>query len=117
MIPPNVLAATLIRRRAAQAIVFVTLLALAPALVREIFPSVAHLVPPSLLLGLAALTAFLTLAAWRTEWLVRTLVADPLPPERLAELQKEIPRVRSGAAIGLIVTFVLFTAWMKSLAT
>jgi len=76
---------------------------------------VAHFVPPFLLLGLTALTALLTLAAWQTEWLIRVLVADPLPSERLAELQEAIPRTRSSAAIGLIVTFVLFTAWIKSL--
>jgi hypothetical protein len=106
---------TLIRRRVAQAIVFVALLAFAPVLARELWPSAARFVPPSLLLLLAALTAFLALAAWRTEWLVRVLFADPLQPERLAKLQKELPRQRVTAAIGLVVTGVLIAAWIKSL--
>ena len=108
----NFVAPALIRRRAAQAMVFVALLGFGPVVVHELWPSAAGYVPPPLVLLLTAVTGLLALAAWRPEWVVTALFEDAEASERVAKARTQLHRLRVSAAIGLFVTGVLITLWV-----
>jgi hypothetical protein len=105
---------TLVRRRTAQAIVLVVALGAAPVLARAVWPGAASVIPPPLLVLVVAASAFLALLVWRTKWLVRILVPDPLSPEDVARLEKTARAQRASAAIGLMVAVFLIVLWIKS---
>jgi hypothetical protein len=108
-------APTLIRRRVVQAMIGVVLLGAAPVVARYIWPSWAPFIPPSLLVLVIAASVVLALLVWRTEWVVRLLVSEPLSPDRLAGFERTAHAQRVRAMIGLVAAAGLLGLWVTSI--
>ena len=105
----------MLRRRAAQGMVVIVVLAAAPLIVARIWPSAAHYVPPTLLslfIAMSLLSAFMT---WRTESFVRFLGGSDQPPESLANFSKQIKRQRVLTVFTIIFTVIFAVPWVKSI--
>ena len=93
----------------------VVLLGLAPVAARYVWPSAAPFIPPPLLVLVIAASVVLALVVWRTEWVVRFLVSEPVSPDRLASFEKTAHAQRMSAVIGLIAAAGLLGFWLRSI--
>ena len=96
------LPADLVRRRAAQGIVLVALVAGAPFIAAALWPESAKYVPPSLLSILVLVSVAYALLVWRT---------DP-PPVTSAKARYGH---RIAAGVGLLLSAFLSILWVRSL--
>ena len=105
----------ILRRRAVQGIVVITVLAFAPFVVGKVWPPGARYVPPTILWLLIVGNLFLALTTWRTEWMVRFMGGRNQPPESLENLCKQIGRQRVGTVLATLFTIFFATLWIKSI--
>jgi hypothetical protein len=93
----------------------ITVLASAPFVVGEIWPTAARYVPPMILSLLIFGNLLLALMTWRTEWMVRFLGGSDQLPESVANLYKGIGRQRVGTVLATLFTVFFAALWIKSL--
>jgi hypothetical protein len=106
------LPANLIRRRAAQGLIFVLLVASAPFIANALWPDGAKYVPPPLLSMLVLPSVFYALVIWRTEWVFKVMFQRHPPPATLATVTNGH---RVGAGVGLLLSAFLTVLWLRSL--
>jgi hypothetical protein len=106
------LPASLVRRRAAQGIILVVLVASAPVVAGALWPDSAKFVPPPLLSMLVLLSVFYALLIWRSQWVFKAVFQGHLPPAKLVSVTQGH---RIGAGIGLLLSAFLAVLWLRSL--
>lgn len=106
------LPANLVRRRAAQGMVLVVVVAGAPFIAGALWPDSAKYVPPSFLSMLVLGSVAYALLVWRTESVFKALFQDHAPPVTLAKVTNGH---RIGAGVGLLLSAFLSVLWVRSL--
>jgi hypothetical protein len=105
----------LVRRRAVQAILIITVLALLSYTAEFLSSSIARFIPPFVLSLIVLLSVVNALLVWRTQWLISKLFSIEEIPVQLVLPGQGRRNAEISAYVGLVFSVVMLILWFRSL--